>query len=386
MLEIIIFLLVLMKKFGRDLSGLSYDWLDEALVRSEAKRGRLYWMMKLSFLMVLAAGVYAVLSTHCSFLGRYYAELARNPFAFDPENPVGYRLLTPLVSYLVGLRGHGIIVTNLILTGVMLAVVYDYFRNTAPRPGDAFLAVVTMTFSLTVLTSLHCGGYTDIMTYLLIFLMWRYRRKRALFYVLFFLGLTNRESVAFLIPWFVFISFEGAEKKKLVLLDLLMGFSLTLGGYYLYRLWIESHQAVRFSTTYYLDHLWQEPFKHFLDTFKYHSLGLFSVYEVLWVFPLLAVVSWWKERNYTPIVSLLLLIVCAGMQLFVARDTSRLFTLGFMVMPLALEHLFQTDFASFRRWAFWAVLFNLIVPQVYVAGPVVEVWRSLSVYLLSFLW
>ncbi|MBN1212501.1 MAG: hypothetical protein JXA92_07975 [candidate division Zixibacteria bacterium] len=386
MFEIIILLLILMKKFGRDLSGLSYDWLDAALVRSENKHGRLFWLIKLSFLMVLAACIYTRVSTHCSFLGSQYAELARNPFAFDPANPVGYRLLTPLLSYLVGLRGHGIIVINLIISGVLLAVVYDYFRKTALRPGDAFLAVVTMTFSLTVLTSIHCGGYTDIMTYLLIFLMWRYRKNRVLFYVLFFLGLLNREAVAFLIPWFVFISFETAGKKRFVIIDLILGLSLTLGGYYLYRLWIESHQTVRFSTTYYLDHLLNDPFKHFLDTFKYHSLGLFSVYQILWVFPLLTIVSRWRERNYRQIISFLLLIVCAGVQLLVARDTSRMFTLGFMVGPLALEHLFQTDFRNFRNWAFWAVLFNLVVPQVYVAGPVVEVWRSLSIYLFSFLW
>ena len=380
MIEVGILIVVLAVKYGPGLSGLSYDRLDGYLLRREDRRRRWVWFIQLSFLLTFAACLYARLDTHTWNLGYHYARLSEDPFAFDPANVVLCRPLTPFISYCLGLHGRLIVITNLIITGFTIGLVYSYFRTRFDRPGDAFLAAVTITFSLVVLTSIHCGGYCDILTYLLIFLMWQHRDRRLVFYLLFLLGLLNRESIAFLIPWFVFISLQSQTNKGRRVLELFVGFGLTLLIHYSFKVWVESHAEIEHSAGHYLEPLLADPLGLFRETFYYHGLGLFSVFKALWIFPLAAALSLWRDKNYSELTGMALLLVCSYAQLFVAGDTSRMFTLGFMVMIIALCRLLETNDFRFREWAFWAVLFNLMVPQVYTAFEVVECWQS---FLLS---
>ena len=263
---------------------------------------------------------------------------------------------------------------------------YSYYRKNAQLAGDAFLAAVIATFSLVILTSIYCGGYCDIMSYLLIFLMWRYRAKRILFYFLFLLGLLNRESAVFLIPWFIFITWELDGSCKSKGLDILAGFGLTLGGYLLFRIWVESHHAVLYSTTYYVEDFLKNPMKMLRSTADWHSLGLFSVFKLMWVVPALAAVSWIIRRDYWQLTGMALLLLGAYAQLFIAFDTSRMFTLSFMVMFVSLNHLLENNRFQVRSWIFWVVLFNLIFPQPYTASNTVQVWQSLSTWGLLQYW
>jgi hypothetical protein len=376
MIEVTILIVILAFKFGPGLTGLTYDWLDAFLMRQERRFSPMGWTALLSLLLAAAAGVYANAGTSCRFLGLHYAALAESPFAFDPENVLPYRVLTPLISYLIGLRGELIIVTNFMITAVMTGVIYAYFRKWSLRPGDAFLAVTTIVFSLVALTSIHCAGYCDILTYLIMFLMWQYRRQRILFHLLFLVGLFNRESIAFILPWFLFISLHGQERKSLRIVELVTGFGLAIVVYGAFRMWVDSHMDVLYSASYYLNHLWNDPFRVFRRTLTFHGLGLFSVFKVLWIFPCAAFLSFWRNGRYSDIVGMSLLLFGAYAQLLMAGDTSRMFTLAFMIMIVSVVHLLETNAFRFREWAFWAVLFNLMVPQVYTAADVVEIWHS----------
>ena len=387
MLELAVLIFFLMWKFGPDFRRASYSGLNDFLGNQEESRTRFAWTAMLSAALVFAAMLYARLDTQCAYLGKYYVALAKDPFAFDETNPVSYRLLTPFLSWLIGFRGKGgLILTNLILSGVLIGCVYSRYRKCAQQAGDAFLAAVIVTFSLVVLTSIYCGGYCDIMSYLLIFLMWRYRENRPVFYGLFLLGLLNRESIAFLIPWFAFLTMELPGSRKAKLLDVVIGFGVSLGAYYLFRLWIQSHQTVQYSTEYFLGNLLTQPLNVFRSTLDWHAVGLFSVFKTLWIIPCLAVVSWIRRRDYHQLVGVALILGGAYLQLLVAWDTSRMFTLSFMVMFLSLDHLLETDGFHLRTWVFWAVLFNLLVPQLYTAGPRIEVWQSLSTWAIGQLW
>ncbi len=142
--------------------------------------------------MFLAA-LYCLPSISTHHLGVHYRDLANNPFLFDSKNPASFRILTPFISYICGLRGEGIIITNILISIIMIGVIYRYFRSISKFPSDGLFAAFLITFSMVILSTLHNGGYCDILTYLIIFLMWRYQKKRPLFYLLFFLGLLNRE-------------------------------------------------------------------------------------------------------------------------------------------------------------------------------------------------
>ncbi len=209
MLEVIVLYSSLAYHFGLNLAGLSYAWLDATIERLERRFGPRRWGAMLATILMAAAALYARPAIHTSSLGLNFAQLANDPFGSTP-NPVGYRLLTPLISYCLGLRGELIIVTNLLLAGLLIYLIYRHFREVSPRPGDAFIAAVTITFSLVTLTTIYYGGYCDSLSYLIIYFMWRYRGKPLVLYSLLFLGLVNRETLAFLIPWFYFLTYENS--------------------------------------------------------------------------------------------------------------------------------------------------------------------------------
>jgi energy-coupling factor transporter transmembrane protein EcfT len=99
----------------------------------------------------------------------------------------------------------------------------------------------------------------------------------------------------------------------------------------------------------------------------YQLLGFFTVFKVLWVIPCTVVVAVWKRERRTAW-SILLPVLCAALQFLVAYDSSRLFTLAFMSMVVALMVAFREDPAGFRRWAVPLFLVNLMVPQAFTAA------------------
>jgi hypothetical protein len=117
--------------------------------------------------------------------------------------------------------------------------------------------------------------------------------------------------------------------------------------------------------------------------YQFYWLGWFTVFKALWVFPIAAVVSLWKRKETATLWSILIITFCASIQLVIAYDTTRMLTLGFMVMILALLHLMQTNAFEFRRWAVWVILFNLLIPQLYTASYIIEIMTSTPVNLLK---
>lgn len=319
--------------------------------------------------------MYVRLDTHCHHLGYWYAELSRAPFDFATENPVGFRRLTPTISCLLGLSGRLIVVTNLLFAAALLFAVARYFVTRSERLVDTAMAVAAMTFSLVTLTTIHCGGYTDSATYLLTFLMWWFRRRGALYYSLFLLCLLNRESIIFLLPWLVFVRAQAVDFRWRWLPETVIGFALPIAAYLGYRDWIAQHTEVIFTLDYYVSQFLADPLTVFRTTFYYHGLGAFSVFKLLWIFPLLAVGLHIRHREWPPLVSFGLLLVGAYTQLFFAIDTSRMMTMAFMIMPISLIYLLRDNKLNVRRWAGWILWANLAVPTLYTAENIIEIWQ-----------
>ena len=82
---------------------------------------------------------------------------------------------------------------------------------------------------------------------------------------------------------------------------------------------------------------------------------------------------------------MLLLQSCVAAQMVVAYDSSRMMTLGFIVMIPALKHLFEHNPFEFRRWAGWVVLANLVLPQVQTWKDRIEIMRSPLDYTIEYL-
>ncbi|MBW1959573.1 MAG: hypothetical protein JRI63_13805 [Deltaproteobacteria bacterium] len=355
---------------------MDYNKIDAIAISLEDRFGRLVTSALVSLILMSAAALYVRPAVHCTALGNLYSQLAANPFGDLTGNYVGFRILTPLISYLIGLRGDLIIVTNMIIASAFIALIYIYFRQRSPRPGDALVAATVMTFSMVTLSTIYYGGYCDSLTYMIIFLMYWFRSKRFLFYILFFLGMLNRESIAFLLPWFIFMSYSESNSKIKWFMDMLLGYGICFALLFVYREWMLTRGTIAFTTSYYLTPLLKDPFHWFRNSYTFQGLGLFTVFKALWIFPAVALVSFKRSKLNVHIAMAILILLGSLAQLFIAYDSSRMLSMSFMVMIILLEHLFKNDTFFFRSWVVFILILNLFVPQLYTASHVVETMHS----------
>lgn len=349
--------------------------IESRLLSFEDKRGKFLAGLVVALILMVIAVFYVRPAVHTVVLGNAYAVLSMNPFT-EEANAVGYRILTPLIGYLLGLRGQGIIFTNLIFALGFLALIYWYFRNNLSQLSDALYGTTVFAFSLVTLTTIYYGGYCDSLTYVLILLMWIFRSKIPLVGLFFFLGLLNRESIIFLVPWFAFIHWTESSDKMKTVLKVIFWYGLALGIYYLFRLWISSFREISFTAGYYLDVLFGDTFSVYKKSYGYQSLGLFSVFKASWIIVLLAVWSYLKQKQMRNIVSIAILICCVWAQMVIAWDSSRLMTMVFPIMVISLLQVLKDNPFDFRKWAVPLLVFNLFVPKMYTAAQIIEFMNS----------
>jgi hypothetical protein len=360
-----------------------YDRLDGSVLFAERRLGRATWPLIGALCFGLAA-LYVPPSLSPLYLGEHYAEQSRHPFAFAGRSPIGFRILTPAIAWLVGLRGELLIVANWAIAAAFLAAVGSYFRRVTKRPADALLAVVILASSTVTLVSVLWGYYCDSTTYLIVFGMWM-TRGRPIFYALFLLGLLNHESVAFLVPWFVVLALVEIRPFAPALRVQAVGYVAAFAIYFGFRAWVSSRMYVGFDLAYYLAPLRQDLLSVWRLTSGTQAIGALSVFKALWLVPAAAAVLAVRRRLWGSLASWVVLIACVWAQLLFAYDTTRVFTLAFPLMIVALEALYRTEDFGFRRWLPALVLLNLAIRPFFVVKNIVWVPDSLPVRSLAWL-
>ncbi len=361
---------------------MNYQRIDNFVVRSERLMSRPALVVAVAVGLLTLGAIYVRPEANYVRTGIWFEQLANNPFDFSRDNMIAFRILTPLISYLVGLTGKLFIITNLIFAAIFIGMIYEYFRKTAPRPGDAFVAATVLTFSSVVLVTIGYSGWCDILSYLAIFAMWRWKRNIWLFTFFFAVALFNHEGIMFLFPWLLILRLRETRWEFKAALVTLVGMGLVIAFYILFRGWVAADRHVSLTLGYYLQPLIDDPLHWMRRPLPYYCLGLFTVFKVLWIIPLTACYLLWKEGRKRESVFMAMPVVLASFQLIIAWDSTRMFTLGFMTMVLALEYLFKTDRVDLRKWVLGLVAFNLFVPQLYTAGSVIEIMQSTPMNLL----
>jgi hypothetical protein len=326
---------------------------------------------------MIIACIYVRPGTNYVGHGVLFEALTKNPLDLRSGNVLGYRVLTPWICWAIGLRGRIFIIFNLIVACFSIGLVYCYFRRRVQQPGDALFAAGGLTFSAVILVTIYYAGFCDAMTYLLLFLMWQYRRKPWAFYPLFFAGILNHEGILFLVPWWLYIFFRESTHRRRLLLEIPVGFGLVLTLFFLFRHWLSQGKEVGMTSVFYFGALINDPLLSIRNAFQFYWMGFFSVFKGLWIFVIAAAVSLWKGGEKPQVIGMVLLMACAACQLLVAIDSTRMFTLGFLVLIISLEHLYRTNAYDFRRWAIPVFVFNLFIPQMLTAGRYIEIMHSL---------
>jgi hypothetical protein len=302
--------------------------------------------------------------------GVNYTQLSNNPFNFTANNPVQNRILTPLVAHYLGFTGPHYMNFIRVIGVLFLAAVYIAARHRSIPAVNAFLGSSIFAFTLPIINFIRFPGYTDITSYLCIFLAMVTVQRLWLWPIFLALAVLNHESNIFVLPWFFLFHAISNKGRWLTIAASAAALALTVVPWYLWIMYAKKLSAPEYSPEFYLNaHLWG---KFSTVAARYYS-GLFATFKILWILPALAV--WWalsKRQNLIEALSTVALyiaiVACATGQLFLAHDTSRLLTLAFPAVWLGFLQLNQQLSASKSAYVLaWLILINLFIPN-YMCG------------------
>ena len=316
-------------------------------------------------------------------IGELNAQLAANPFGHEP-NAMAARILTPLASWLLGLRGDRLLVLIAACCVILPAAVTRWGLASEFGAAGALLAGAALGLTLVVRTSLHYGGYADVVTYLLIFLAWTRRARPWQTSVLLLLALLSHERALFLLPWLLWEMWRAsraeapnapnapaavARRRWIVL----VGPALAIVIWLAVRAAILSGREVEHTLGYYLRPLRADPLAYVHLAWPRQALGFASAFQWVWLLLPLSAGRLRRERGRAALLAIGLPLAGAACQMLVAYDSSRLATLAFPCLLPALESGLREKRPAFRRGLALILLAQALTPQVFTAARIVEV-------------
>lgn len=310
-----------------------------------------------------------------SQIGIFSIQLAANPFDATP-NPVAPRFLTPLLSWLLGLRGQGLIV----LIGAICILLPTAGARWALAKGystlDALLAAGVIGLTLLTRTSLHYAGVPDVTTYVLVFGIWVWRARPRLATLCFFLALLNHERALFLLPWVAWLLWRGAGDDPHQRRTAMFGLLLAAVAWLALHLAILHYRDVEQSLGYYLQPMTADPLVNIRQAWPHQPLGLLSAFQWVWLLPIGYGWNLMRRNDRAGLLMLALPVLCACCQMLFAYDSSRLAALAFPCLLPALDAGLRDGGPTFRRRLLVILLLQAITPQVFTAMNIVEVFPT----------
>ena len=258
--------------------------------------------------------------------GLNWEAMSRDPFALVGQHP--HRILTSLLSWLFGFRGPPDFMT---FTRIMAVVFLATIAFVSLRRGAAVIdaALIALAMALTAPIQIYkqvwCG-YCDALTYTLLLCMLLAVRRPAVFWSLFFLGMTNHELVGFLLPWAWFARRQQDDRRRADAIGAAVAVGLYVAFYFVVK---KSAPAQLYSSDYFLGH----------PLFPGGAMAVWVTSFVHWVIafgPVLAVIAWHQHEPANGVERRHLWWVLAGLGaiLCIAFDYSR--HCNVLVVPFVL--------------------------------------------------
>ncbi|MBL4752402.1 MAG: hypothetical protein JKY52_02210 [Flavobacteriales bacterium] len=349
--------------------------IETLLVKLEGRFGLIGASLIVSGILMLIASVYCAPALTLINHGTDYSLLAANPFDLEAGNRFQNRILTPVIGFLFFLRGPAFIILPLLIASVFLATLYLHFRKLGVEAAIALGFCCFIAFSSPILFTLHFAGYVDTTSYLLLFLCYAFRKHPLWVFVCYALALLNHESNAFALPWIIIMSgyrngITTSGLMKSIAAAVLAFLPLLLVRY----LFSESASHLQFGWYFnrgnIADSIWLQ------RTLLFD--GIFQAFKLFWVLPIVATLLALKKKQYYTAIIITTIVASAGMQLFIAADTSRLIGLAFPAIIIgAVEIWRNSDHTQFRRLCWGLIVINFLIHQAFVGYGIIIPFHSL---------
>lgn len=329
------------------------------LIRLESRFGLLVSSLIIATLMLAMAMLYVQPIFTVAFHGIQFSALSENPFDLSTPNPLRYRILTPLIGYLLFLRGNYFFILPLFATWIFPAIIYYRYRRKNLEAIDAFFLTCFISFSCVLLLPLVAPGYTDIVTWLFIFLAFSFIEKIPLSALFFSFALLNHESSFVMLPALVLYSYK---KNKHASFKTLILFLIACIPHLCYRWYVHINAETTYNLSFYLSK--ENIFFTMKKLVIFLPAALFYAFKLWWIFPVYFMAWTCYQKKYIEC-SILLLIIAGGLSLvIIGYDYTRMLVIAFPAVLLSYEWMMrQFEPERFRKFTLLLILLNFLILQ-----------------------
>jgi hypothetical protein len=315
--------------------------------------------------------------------GLDYSQLSVEPFKFSANNPLQLRILTPLVAHYLGFGGSQFMHFIRVVGGCFLVVVYVAGRRNNLEPVNSLLGSALFALTLPIISFIRFPGYTEITSYLCIFLAMLSVNRWWMWPLFLSLSILNHESNLCILPWFFIFHAWCHKGKWLPIAVSCVTLAISAVPWLVWVTYARNYSSPQYTPEFYLSaNLWT---KFSAISARYYS-GLFATFKIEWVLPVFAVWRALVRIDLLTVAVYVVMVVCATAQLFLAHDTSRLLTLTFPLIWLGfleLNRVFSSTESA--KILFLLLLINLFIPN-YMCGtnydPVIVLHSAPGVWIL----
>jgi hypothetical protein len=328
--------------------------IDLFFEKAESYFGRFTIAIFTGLVFLILAGSFYAVRYDTFYHGNGFARLSLHPFEMQGENDLRFRILSPLMGYILFMRGTAFKFFMLLVLAMFFAVVYFSKRKEFFKPTEALGITALLVFSTLAFYQLYFPAYTDPTSFLLILLFMMFYKNIKLATLFIGLMLFNHENTVFLFPFFFLLLLNG-EYNFGKILRTIIPFIVAAIPYIIYRKFIASHAEVNFTTSYYFNPGGMKWTRE--HVFPHLVKGVFHAFRFAWLIPAAAFIIDLYEKRYNEIVLLGVIFIFVLLQLAIAWDISRLVGLSFPVILIGAARLRQ----FFGTQKFLLIIYSIII-------------------------
>jgi hypothetical protein len=310
-------------------------------------------------LLMALARIYIYPAVEAVNHGQTFVALANEPFNYSLNNPLQNRILTPLIANYVGFYGARFIDFVRYIGIAFLALIYIAARKNDLRPATALAASAIFAFTSPIVFFVHFAGYTDITSYLCIFIAMLTVRTIYVWPVMLALSLLNHEFTLFVFPWFFIYYLLNNKRSVLSVTFGALGIGLSILPWYAWVLYVSTKMNPEYAPSFYGQVDMMQNVR--LIAANLYT-GCFASFKIAWALPIVATYYHLKHRRFGEIFLYAAILACTLLQLLIAHDTSRLMALAFPLIWLG----FITVAKELPPILGTSVLLGLVVANIFV--------------------